>query len=52
MLMAAQIRVPDLDREAILPQAVAEILSQSVGDFCCNLWPKVFQQRVEVFERS
>jgi len=30
MLMTAQIRVDDHDREAILPQAVAENLSQPV----------------------
>lgn len=46
-LMTAQIRVDDHDREAILAQAVPEILSQPV-----RVLSKVLQRPVEVIERS
>lgn len=52
MLMAAQIRVHDLNREAILAQAVPEILPQPVREIGCRLWPKVLLRRVEVSEQS
>jgi hypothetical protein len=51
-LMTAQILVHDLNREAILSQAVPEILSQPVREIGSRLLPKVLQQPVEVIERS
>jgi len=44
MLMTAQIRVRDFNREAILSQPVRDIGSE--------LLPKVLQRPVEVIERS
>lgn len=43
----AQIRVWDLDREAIAAHAVPETLSQPVRES-----PKILQSSVEVFEQS
>jgi hypothetical protein len=51
-LMTAQFRVHDLNQEAILPQAVAKILSQPVREFGCSLRPKVLQQPDQVIEQS
>jgi hypothetical protein len=46
-LMTVQIRVWDLDREAIAAHAVPETLSQPVRES-----PKILQSSVEVFEQS